>query len=118
MGENNVEGNVSETSANGEAEELLNSLKSLRERFYEAKASGDELGQAHTLGEIGMVLWETGQRMQAIVSTRSSLKKFRAQSDLKGEAKVKYDHGRPHHASYTRHFDRHGRIVDSSYYLY
>jgi hypothetical protein len=38
--------------------------------------------------------------------------------DLKGEAKVKYDHGRPHHASYTCHFDRHGRIVDSSYYLY
>jgi len=38
--------------------------------------------------------------------------------DLKGEAKVKYDHGHPHHVAYTCHFDKHGHIKDSSYHLY
>jgi hypothetical protein len=38
--------------------------------------------------------------------------------DLVGDAKVKYDRGSPHHASFTCHFDRHGRVMDSRYHLY
>jgi len=37
---------------------------------------------------------------------------------LTGEAKVYYGHERPHHANYTCHFDRNGRVHDSQYYLY
>jgi hypothetical protein len=38
--------------------------------------------------------------------------------DLTGDAKVKYDRGSPHHATYTCHFDGSGRLKDSSYDLY
>ena len=38
--------------------------------------------------------------------------------DLTGDAKVKYDRGSPHHATYTCHFDGSGRLKDSSYHLY
>ena len=37
---------------------------------------------------------------------------------LVGEAKVKYDRDHPHRATYTCHFDSHGRVMDSSYHLY
>lgn len=38
--------------------------------------------------------------------------------DLSGEAKVKYQNRSPHHATFTCHFDRNGRIDDSSYRLH
>ncbi len=38
--------------------------------------------------------------------------------DLKGDAKVRYPSDHPHHATFTCHFDRNGRIRDSSYHLY
>lgn len=38
--------------------------------------------------------------------------------DLVGEAKVKYDRDHPHRATFTCHFDSHGRVMDSSYHLY
>jgi len=38
--------------------------------------------------------------------------------DLVGDAKVKYHREHPHHANYTCHFDRHGRMKDSRYNLY
>jgi hypothetical protein len=31
---------------------------------------------------------------------------------------VKYDRDHPHRATYTCHFDSHGRIMDSRYHLY
>ena len=37
--------------------------------------------------------------------------------DLRGHAKVKYD-GTAHHANFTCHFHRNGRIKDAQYYLY
>jgi len=38
--------------------------------------------------------------------------------DLTGEAKVKYDGHKSHHATYVCHFNKHGHLVDSSYKLY
>ncbi len=38
--------------------------------------------------------------------------------DLVGNAKVKYDGRHPNHATYTCHFDSHGRLMDSRYHLY
>lgn len=38
--------------------------------------------------------------------------------DLSGEANVRYHGDHPHLATFTCHFDRHGRVTDSSYYLY
>ena len=37
---------------------------------------------------------------------------------LVGDAKVQYDRERPHHATYTCHFDSRGRVQDSRYHLY
>ena len=38
--------------------------------------------------------------------------------DLKGEAKVKYDHGHPNDATFTCHFNKQGHLVDASYHLH
>ena len=52
-------------------------------------------------------------------TARVSLKDARLEGhDLVGDAKVHYDRDHPHHATYTRHFDSRGRLMDSRYNLY
>jgi hypothetical protein len=52
-------------------------------------------------------------------TARVDLKNARIKGhDLVGDAKVWFDRKRPHHASYTCHFDSRGRLMDSSYHLY
>lgn len=52
-------------------------------------------------------------------TARVDLKNARVEGhDLVGDAKVWYDRQHPRHASYTCHFDRQGRLIDSRYHLY
>ena len=52
-------------------------------------------------------------------TARVHLKNSRIEGhDLVGDAKVKYDHHSPQHATFTCHFDHRGRVKDSRYHLY
>jgi hypothetical protein len=52
-------------------------------------------------------------------TARVHLKNARIEGhDLVGDAKVKYDRGSPHHATFKCHFDSRGRLMDSRYHMY